>query len=178
MQGEIGRPLSLLILRDGEELELTVYLRPYPLELPKLPGPPQIGSTAPELELEYLAEARPPEPWQSRMYFFWATWCSHCKKALPELLAFESEQGIPVIAVTDEDPRDVASFRRSYDGPLPEIVAADRRRKSFRRYGVSGTPTFVLVDADGTVRHYQTGYAAERGIDVEGWRWDGRAATR
>jgi thiol-disulfide isomerase/thioredoxin len=178
MQGEIGRPLSLLILRDGEELELTVYLRPYPLELPKLPGPPQIGSTAPELELEYLAEARPPEPWQSRMYFFWATWCSHCKEALPELMAFERERGIPVVAVTDEDPRDIASFRRSYDGPLPEIVAADRRRKSFRRYGVSGTPTFVLVDADGTVRHYQAGYTAGLGIDIEGWRWDGRAATR
>jgi hypothetical protein len=37
---------------------------------------------------------------------------------------------------------------------------------------VSGTPTFVLVDGDGVVRHQATGYAKKKGLAIDGWRWD------
>jgi thiol-disulfide isomerase/thioredoxin len=169
MQGEIGRPLPLRILRDDQELEVTVRLAPYPLELPQLPGPPEIGSVAPALELEYLADVRPPDPTRPRLYFFWETWCSHCKHALPELTAFAAERDVPIVAITDEAPETVQAFLRNHDGPVPEIVATDRRRTSFRDYGVSGTPTFVLVDAEGIVRHYSHGYNTRRGLDIAGW---------
>jgi hypothetical protein len=47
-------------------------------------------------------------------------------------------------------------------------------RTSFQSFGVSGTPTLLLVDAGGVIRHRQVGYTPEKGITVEGWRWPGR----
>jgi len=85
------------------------------------------------------------------------------------------DRNIQLVAVTDEDPDVIAAFLRKYDGHFPEIVATDSQRKHFQKYGVSGTPTFVLVDRDGIVRHYQTGYKVEEGLRVDGWHWDGGA---
>jgi hypothetical protein len=42
---------------------------------------------------------------------------------------------------------------------------------------VSGTPTIVLVDAKGSVRHYQTGYNLENGLRIDGWSWEGREGS-
>lgn len=177
MRAETGRPLPLQILRDGEELRVAVSLARYPLELSALSGPPQIGSVAPALELEYLPGVQPPGPSQSHLLFFWASWCRPCRNALPEVLAFGRDRNLPVIAITDEYPEEIEDFFREHPSPPLQIVATDRRRVHFQKYGVSGTPTFVLVDAQGTVRHYQTGYDVGSGLRVEGWRWQGREAS-
>jgi hypothetical protein len=50
------------------------------------------------------------------------------------------------------------------------VIAIDPLRISFRNYGVSGTPTFVLIDGKGVVRHYQSGYTLDRGLQIEGWK--------
>jgi hypothetical protein len=47
----------------------------------------------------------------------------------------------------------------------------DELRQSFMAYGVSGTPTFVLVDRDGNVASYHTGYEPGRGLGIDGWTW-------
>jgi thioredoxin-related protein len=91
------------------------------------------------------------------------------------MLAFAKDRNITVVSITDEDPDVVGSFLRKYDGRFPEIAATDRHREQFQKYGVSGTPTFVLVDRDGVVRHYQTGYNIEDGLRVDGWQWAGGA---
>jgi hypothetical protein len=39
---------------------------------------------------------------------------------------------------------------------------------------VSGTPTFVLVDANGIVSSYSVGYSPAKGLGVPGWTWSGR----
>ncbi len=175
MQSEIGRRLPIRLLRDGREFEVLVRLAPYPLELPKLPGPPQIGSAAPPLELDYLPDSRRPEPGRSQLIFFWATWCGPCKQSLPEMLAFAGDRNATVVAITDEDSNVVDSFLKKYDGHFPEIIATDPHRAQFQKYGVSGTPTFVLVDGDGAVRHFQTGYKVEEGLRIDGWQWNGGA---
>jgi thiol-disulfide isomerase/thioredoxin len=174
MRGEIGRPRALRLLRDGKELEITVVLDRYPLELPA--RAPQIGSVAPDLELDYLPGTRPPETGQAHLLFFWATRCGPCRTALPELLAFAKRRNLPVIAITDEYPEEIANFFVKHPLRSLEFVASDRHRVHFQKYGVSGKPTFVLVDAEGTVRHYQTGYDLKRGLLVEGWRWKGTEA--
>ncbi|MBW2420168.1 MAG: hypothetical protein JRH19_16620, partial [Deltaproteobacteria bacterium] len=91
--------------------------------------------------------------------------------------AFGRDRKLPVIAITDENPEEIEDFFREYPSPQLQIVATDRRRVHIQKYGVSGTPTFVLVDAQGTVRHYQTGYDVDDGLRVEGWRWQGREAS-
>jgi hypothetical protein len=52
-----------------------------------------------------------------------------------------------------------------------EQVAVDPHRRSFISYGVSGTPTIILVDGEGVIRHRQVGYNAKKGLTVEGWSW-------
>ena len=173
MQGEIGRPVGLRLLRDGEEVELTIQLARYPLELPKMPGPREVGSKAPRLDLEYLPEAPRLADSRSRLLFFWASWCAPCKLSIPEVLAFARERDVAVVAISDEKPEKIQAFLDKYPDPFPAIVAADPKRRNFQEYGVSGTPTFVLVDATGTVRHSSTGYERGKGLRIDGWRWDG-----
>ena len=54
---------------------------------------------------------------------------------------------------------------------FPQAVVSDEYRKAFVAYGVSGTPTFVLVDAKGKVQAYTTGYDPKKGLGVDGWSW-------
>jgi thiol-disulfide isomerase/thioredoxin len=174
MQSPVGAPLALRLARDGRRLQVTLRLAPYPLELPKLPGPPPIGSVAPPLELEFFRGAEKLGSEAARLLFFWATWCHHCRSAIPELLAFGREKNVPVVAITDEAPERLKKFFREHPGAFPSVIAADPRRIAFQSYGVSGTPTFVLLDDEGVVRHYQTGYSRKRGLQIPGWQWQQR----
>jgi thioredoxin-related protein len=38
---------------------------------------------------------------------------------------------------------------------------------AFQDYGVSGTPTFVLIGPDGKIAAYQTGYNAAKGLQLQ-----------
>jgi thiol-disulfide isomerase/thioredoxin len=174
MRREIGVPAPLSIVRDGQVRHVTLRPERYPIKIPELPGPPKIGSVAPPLKLEPFRGDRALAAGRPRMLFFWATWCAPCKFALPETMAFAAARGVEVIAVTDEDPERLSSFFAQLKQPFPETVAIDPFRSAFQAYGVSGTPTFVLLDADNVVRYYRTGYNAQRGLDIEGWQYEAR----
>ncbi len=169
MQREIGEPAPLEIVRAGRRRDLTLRPQPFPLKMPELPGPPKVGSTAPPLKLEPFRGDRALAAGRPRLLFFWATWCGPCKFALPEVMAFAAARGVEVVAITDEDPDTLKGFFSQLRQPFPATVAIDPYRAAFQAYGVSGTPTFVLVDADGVVRHYHTGYNAQRGLEIDGW---------
>jgi thioredoxin-related protein len=86
------------------------------------------------------------------------------------VLAFGQSRDVDVVAITDESAETLQEFFAGAHAAFPAIVARDPRRRTFRSYGVSGTPTFVLVDRGGVIRHYQAGYPAE-GLQIEGWHW-------
>lgn len=173
MLSKVGEPRQLEVLRGDERLKLTLVPAPFPLKWPELPGPPKVGSIAPPLPVTpyrgdvptQLAGGKP------HLLFFWATWCVPCKSALPELLAFERERDVPVIAITDEPAERLTAFFNVIDFDFPKAVAVDEYRKSYVAYGVSGTPTFILVDADGSVRSVGTGYDPAKGLPIDGWKW-------
>src|SRR4029450_9733879 len=98
-------------------------------------------------------------------------WCVPCKLSLRELLAYEKETGTPVIAITDEPATHLHEFFARRVVPFPSAVAVDELRRSFMAYGVSGTPTFVLVDRDGNVASYHTGYEPGKGLGIAGGAW-------
>jgi thiol-disulfide isomerase/thioredoxin len=180
MTAPIGEAQSLRVQRGEERLTLALTPEPYPREWPSLPGPPKVGSPAPALgkivtfrgnSLEELSGQGP------YLLFFWATWCGPCKAALPELLAFERERNIPVISITDETAESVAAFLQERDGSFPEAIALDEYRRSFLAYGVSGTPSFVLVDAQGNIQSINSGYRRSQGLMIENWAWEERQST-
>jgi len=176
-------PLTLLALRPGNdaeedsELEVMVELGPYPVDLPQLREPPRVGDRGPTLP-DGLKPVRSTESvdleGRPHLLFFWATWCGPCKRAVPEVMAFAAARGLPALAISDEEAGTVAKFLESWQEPFFDSVTADPLRKTFISYGVSGTPTIIVVDAKGVIRHRQVGYSLERGLTVEGWKWSAR----
>lgn len=179
MLSAIDQPAPLDVIRPEGRVTLTLVPKPFPMKWPELPGPTTIGAAAPAVDVvpyrgavkQNLAKGAP------HLLYFWATWCGPCKAALPEVLAFEKEKKIPVVAITDEPTEQLDTFFKAHPIPFPKAIAVDELRKSFAAHGVSGTPTFVLVDDKGVVRGYQTGYLASRGLDLPSWSWAGRSAV-
>jgi thiol-disulfide isomerase/thioredoxin len=177
-----GVPLPLVVLRPGDtadadrRFEAELVLGPMPLDLPRLPTPALVGERAPDLPpaVKPLAStALPRLKGAAHLLFFWATWCEPCKKAVPEVMALARSRGLDVVAISDEDEETVSRFLAERSEPFMPLVAVDPLRRSFVAYGVSGTPTLLLVDADGVIRHRQVGYG-EKGLTLEGWSWPGR----
>jgi len=174
----VDEPAALAVLRGQDTIEKTITPKPYPMKWPELPGPPRVSSAAPSLgslQMESYRGATDRRGGGPYLLYFWATWCGPCKAALPELLAFESERQTPVVAITDETGETLDAFFGAFSKPFPERVATDVQRRAFMAYGVSGTPTFVLVDGAGVIRAYSVGYTPATGLGIEGWTWSGRS---
>jgi thiol-disulfide isomerase/thioredoxin len=175
MLAAIGQPAPLEILRDGKRRTVTLVPGPRPLKWPELPGPPKLGTAAPAVRGDAFRGKLPAAlaGGGEHLLLFWATWCAPCKASLPEVMAFSAERHVPVIAITDEPATTLRAFFAKWPSAkaFPEIVVSDEARRTFAAYGVSGTPTFVLVGGDGAVRGYRTGYSPADGLPVPGWRW-------
>jgi thiol-disulfide isomerase/thioredoxin len=178
MLSRVNEPATLAVLRDGQPLQVTIRPQPMPRKWPSLSSPPKVGAAAPPLSLgayrgtppTQLADGNP------HLLFFWATWCGVCKASLPELDAFAQERGVQVVAITDEGAPLLDPFFAKWKGPFPATVATDVDRRAFMAYGVSGMPTFVLVDGAGNVQSYAVGYNPAKGIAIDGWTWSKRPA--
>ena len=177
MSSPRGKPLPLEILREDKTIPMSVALAAYPTKIPALPAPPKEGDAAPPLAtLKTVREGSGPlsaVAGRRHMVFFWATWCGPCKSSLPELTDWSAKTGVPVVAVTDEEPETIRKFLDGWKGPFPLRVGSDELRTVHLAYGVSGTPTFVLVDEHGKIEWRQVGYSKATGLSLPGWSWSG-----
>ncbi len=116
------------------------------------------------------------------LLFFWAHWCPDCKAEAPvlaKMLAKYRSQGLMVVAPTqrygyvaggksaspEDELRYIVEMRDTVyaglkDMPAPVSVA------NHERYGVSTTPTNVIVDRQGNVRAYRPGQMTEAELEA------------
>ncbi|TDI22923.1 MAG: TlpA family protein disulfide reductase [Acidobacteria bacterium] len=105
--------------------------------------------------------------------FFWAHWCPDCKRQLPileQLHATYGDRGLAIVGPTqlygyvargqDATPEEELEFLRgAYQEryPIPSWMSVPVSQQNFLDFGVSTTPTLVIIDREGIVRLYNPG---------------------
>ena len=104
--------------------------------------------------------------------FFWAHWCPDCKRQLPVLEQIHDTYGdqVEIIGPTqlygytsrgqDATPEEELTYLRgAYQErfPVPDWMSVPVSQQNFLDFGVSTTPTLVVIDREGIVRLYNPG---------------------
>ena len=105
--------------------------------------------------------------------FFWAHWCPDCKQQLPvldQLYEDYGERDFAIIGPTqlygyiargqDATPeQELEYLRGAYQErfPIPSWMSVPVSQQNFLDFGVSTTPTLILIDREGIVRLYKPG---------------------
>jgi peroxiredoxin len=90
---------------------------------------------------------------QNVLLVFSTTWCSYCRKEIPqlkELYAKYKEKGLEIINIDIQESKDrVSTFTLKHR--LPYTVLLDTDGKVASMYGVRGVPTKVLISKEGKI---------------------------
>ncbi len=81
---------------------------------------------------------------------FWATWCSPCRKEVPDLAALYArfeKNGLVVLGISDDDPAKVAAFVKEHAVPYPVLL--DPGGKVSKLFGADGIPKSFVYDRGG-----------------------------
>ncbi len=93
---------------------------------------------------------------------FWASWCPHCQKELPNILAaYERHhaEGLEVVAIsTDRSRAALDKYLAKQPHPWPTLYLDEEGARGLdhplaKRYGVRGVPQLYLLDREGRVVH-------------------------
>ncbi len=110
-----------------------------------------------------------------KVIFIYASWCPHCRKAFPQLMAIEEKKSGSIFAVSvDKKKKDIINYLKKYGKlPLrPIILKGSDKHGVEKAFGVSprsGVPHFILLDEDNNVVRNQNMYPA----DIEKYILDG-----
>lgn len=138
------------------------------------------GKPAPPLETATALTSRKAQPLAKHLghpilLFFWAHWCIDCKnqvEIVSQLQKKYAARGLQVIAPTqhygyvaggEDAPRDIETrYMKAIHGQFYSAlgdVEVPVSEENFGIYGVSSTPTMVLIDSAGVVKMYNPGNA-------------------
>ena len=86
---------------------------------------------------------------------FWAPWCNVCQRELPQLTEFyqrDKPKKLGVFSIGFADTRtNVEQFVKQRSGTFVYPTAYDEDRWIAQAFKVNATPTYVLLDAQGSV---------------------------
>ncbi|HYL67275.1 MAG TPA: thioredoxin-like domain-containing protein [Nitrosopumilaceae archaeon] len=103
---------------------------------------------------------------------FWTYCCINCMHMLPALASLEKKyEGKPVIFIgvhsakffNEQDKKNIESAVARYEISHPVVV--DRNMSIWRKYDVSGWPTIIIIDPNGTIVYKQSGEGQKESIE-------------
>lgn len=125
------------------------------------------GFVGPARPLNEIVEGK------AALFFFWAHWCGDCERQRPVLARLHEElgeRGLVVVGPTQlygyiaggveaDKAQELAYLRGAFQRsrPTPDWMTSPISAENFLNFGVSTTPTLVLVDREGEVRMYHPG---------------------
>lgn len=110
-----------------------------------------IGQKAPEFLVEKWLTAKPEMAGKFVLIDFWATWCPPCRKAIPELNAFQKKFGDKLVVVGISDESEDAVKKLS-DPKIEYASAIDTQARMKKTLEVKGIPHCIVIDPTGVVR--------------------------
>jgi thiol-disulfide isomerase/thioredoxin len=138
------------------------------------------GRPAPAIDVAHWTGDLQPQPLSALrghpvVLFFWAHWCGDCKADIPVIQMLQNRfgpKGLKIVGPTMHygyaqggepaapaaETAWIETVRQKYYtriGPMPAPISA----AAFQHYGVSTTPTLVILDKQGIVRLYHPGAA-------------------
>jgi thiol-disulfide isomerase/thioredoxin len=98
---------------------------------------------------------------------FWATWCLPCVASMPEMAKIyqqTKEKGLAFVSIDeDTDAKTAADFLAKKHEPWPNYHDDGEIGKAFQK---SGIPLIVLIDGQGKIVYYNTGYGDSTPSDL------------
>jgi peroxiredoxin len=86
---------------------------------------------------------------------FSTTWCPHCVNAIPmlkDIYARYKDKGLEVLGVYVNEPKQTVELFVKDKG-ITYPILLDENSSAANLYGVTGVPTFIMIDKDGIVRY-------------------------
>jgi thiol-disulfide isomerase/thioredoxin len=117
-----------------------------------MPEGPKVGEPAPEIKLDDLMSGKSVElkdfKGSETLVLFWNPGCGFCQQMLPDLKDWEANppEGPPKLLVVS-----AGTPEANKEMGLSSPVVLDQQFEAGRAFGAMGTPSAVLVDAEGKV---------------------------
>lgn len=108
-------------------------------------------------------------PNQAIALIFWAEWCPICRTEEHSINRLVNDSKLVVIPVATQSGSADEVRRVLNERGHDWNMLLDESGTLLSAFGLTGVPSFLVIDADGRIRHVQTGYTSELGMRVRLW---------
>lgn len=106
-------------------------------------------------------------PGKATLLYFWAEWCPVCKTTAGNVSAIAEDWPVTSIAIQSGPAEAITKVMQARDYRWPTLP--DQTGEILKRYGLPGTPAFIVINPAGNIAFVSIGYTSEIGLRLRLW---------